>query len=112
MSKAKSFHRSLYFNFFDLNKIDSSSSELLAKKKSKKDFESDFLILDKILNSMIYFDDLSEYSLEFLGDLSFYLPIYCSLLVKDFNDFKSLRASNFDLSFFFSKYKFEEILLL
>jgi len=58
-----------------------------------------------------HFDDLYEESSSFIGDLSFYLPIFSSLLIKDFYNFKSLRSSSFDLSFFFSKHKFEEIIL-
>jgi len=113
LSNAKKFHRSLYFysDDFNVNNIDTSSSNIFAKKKDIQDIESDFLNFSKLISSMIYFDDLYEESSSFIGDLSFYLPIFSSLLIKDFYNFKSLRSSSFDLSFFFSKHKFEEIIL-
>ena len=83
MSKAKSLHRSLYFYDIAYKKVD-TNSEIFAKKKFETDKDADFLTINKVLSHLIYFEDLDYESSDFLSDLSFYLPIYCSLLVKDF----------------------------
>lgn len=128
-SYCKKAHKSLYYDFFTKEEIAEGKDKFFKKEASKysnyfawkitdKDFLKNYPAFKNLLNIPLYNNNDNDNenvekeraSLLKKNNNHFFLPIFSSLLVKDFYDFKMLRSNNFDVSIFFSKLKFEEIL--